>query len=162
MKLTMLFLPFFMFTIITHAQKSTFDRKIVELEHRWVDVALKGDADAFAAMMSDDYVRMNPDGTVGYKKPWVDAVRSRSTKYHSVNLYDMQVKQHGNTAVVTGKFTQKATKAGVEEEVAGSFMNTWQNVKGKWVIISSSFYWKPIHEDHTRKADSLAIIDLEH
>jgi hypothetical protein len=107
-----LYQSFFSFSVCSFAQLSLFvhnkknlQQKILALEHQWVDVALKQNATSFAGMMSDDYVRMNTDGTVGVKKPWVEGIRTGATRYDWVNLFDTNVKLHGNTAIVTGMFT---------------------------------------------------------
>ncbi len=53
------FILLLLFTFKSNAQQSV-SAKIVELEHKWVQVALDGDAEGFSAMMTDDYVALLP------------------------------------------------------------------------------------------------------
>lgn len=114
--------------------------KIVELEHKWVQVALDGDAEGFSAMMADDYVALRHDGKIGRKKPWADAIKAKKTQYEYVNITDINVYLYNkNTAIVTGRFSQKAIKENKEVYDAGSYMNTWTKINGKWIVLASAF-----------------------
>ena len=112
---------------------------IISLEHRWVQVAMAGDADAFADMMADNYVGLYPDGRLGRKASWVSSIRSGKAKYEYVRLTDLQVYLNGSTAVVTGRYDEKAFSAGKERLSKGSYMSTWAKINGQWKIVANAF-----------------------
>ena len=133
------FILLLLFAFKSNAQQSDSE-KIVELEHKWVQVALDGDAEGFSAMMADDYVALHPDGKIVRKKPWADAIKAKKTKYEFVHITDIKVYLYNeNTAIVTGRFSQKAIKENKEKYDAGSYMNTWTKINGKWILLASAF-----------------------
>ena len=126
------------FGFCVNAQESD-SLKIIELEHKWVQVAIDQDADAFASMMLDDYKGLYSSGRFGSKEPWVKALRKTNTIYNHVRIYDLNVYIYENTAIVTGKYEEKAVRKGVESDDTGSYMNTWARIDGKWLLGSSAF-----------------------
>ncbi len=127
-----------LFGFYVNAQESD-SLKIIELEHKWVQVALDHDADAFASMMLDDYKGLYSSGRFGSKDPWVKAIRASKTIYNYVKIYDLGVYIYENTAIVTGKYKEQAVRNGVESNDSGSYMNTWAKIDGKWLLASSAF-----------------------
>jgi ketosteroid isomerase-like protein len=110
--------------------------------------ALQGDLATFPTFMSDDYVMSWPEPATDGKKPhwatktkeeWVEELRSRNNKYHSVELQNTKVYLHGNLAIFTGDYTQTGTREGAEYSEAGLFMETWVKRNGQWIIVSSVF-----------------------
>ena len=115
------------------------EQAVLRAEHGWVDAALKGDVEAFASFMADDYLALLPGGRIRDKAIWVSALRAGTSKYESVNLSNLRVRVYGNTAVVFGDFTQKATANGKDNSAAGKYMDTWLKRDGRWQLVASSF-----------------------
>lgn len=113
--------------------------KILKLEQIWVDVALDGDADSFAAMMANDYKGLYSSGRFGSKEPWVKAIKESKTIYNYVKIHDLSVYIYSNTAIVTGRFEQQDVKNGVEHNDSGSYLNTWARIDEKWILVASAF-----------------------
>jgi ketosteroid isomerase-like protein len=110
--------------------------------------ALDGDLAAFRAFMSDDYVMLWPEAATNgeqthwatkTKAQWVEELSSGKNKYRSVKLLNMKIYLHGNVAVVTGAYTQTATREGVDHSETGLFCETWVKRNGQWLIVSSVF-----------------------
>jgi len=114
------------------------------LEHKWIQVAIDGDADAFESMVADNYVGLYPNGALGRKQNWVNNIRSGRNKYEYVKLSNLKVYLNGNTAVVTGKYDEKAFIAGNERVSKGSYMSTWAKVNGSWKVVASAFTDDPV------------------
>ena len=91
-------------------------------------------------MMADNYVALEPNGEIDGKKPWAEEIKSKKTKYKYVNISDIKVYLYNkNTAIVTGRFSQKTIKENKEVYDAGSYMNTWTKINDKWILLASTF-----------------------
>lgn len=109
------------------------------MEHRWIDATIKGDAQAFASFMADEYVAAVSNARIRDKATWVEGVRSGGLKYDSVELRNLKVRLYGETAVVTGEYTQKATWNGQDHSAKGAYVTTWLKRDGRWQAIASGF-----------------------
>lgn len=129
--------------------KAPDDRaQLLALEHKWAQAAVKGDANAMAQLMAEDYVEvtMVTDTATNKtkwkstgKSEWVDLVRSGHEKYESVDLNNLQVYLHGDVATVTGEYRQTGTRDGTDISAAGLYVDTWNRKSGQWKVISSVF-----------------------
>jgi mannose-6-phosphate isomerase-like protein (cupin superfamily)/ketosteroid isomerase-like protein len=115
----------------------TPEQQVLRAEQEWVDATLAGDVDRFASFMGDEYVALVKDGKTFDKATWVSDLRLAKTKYESVNLSNLVVHVYGDTAVVRGDFTQKAT--GNHPTAAGKYVDTWVKRAGKWQVVASGF-----------------------
>ena len=122
----------------THAQEDA-EQALIAMEHKWIDATVKGDADAFASFMADGYVAVVANARIRSKAEWVEGVRSGGLKYESVDLHNLKVRQYGDTAVVTGEYTQKATSGGQDYGARGAYATTWLKRRGRWQAIASGF-----------------------
>ena len=127
------------------SSKSDIDA-VLRAEHEWVDVTLKGDADAFASFMADDYHALLTGARVRDKATWVAGVRAGTTTYQSVNLSNLRVQLYGDTAVVFGDYTQRATSGGRDNSATGKYVNTWIKRNGRWLVVSSGFSRVPAQQ----------------
>ena len=109
------------------------------MEHKWIDATIKGDADAFASFMAAGYVAVVGNARIRSKTEWVEGVRSGGLKYESVDLRNLKVRLYGDTAVVTGEYTQKATSGGRDYSARGAYATTWLKRRGRWQAIASGF-----------------------
>ena len=115
------------------------ERELIAMEHKWIDVTVQGDADAFASFMAEEYVAVVANARIRSKAEWVEGVRSGGLKYESVELRNLKVRLYGDTAVVTGEYTQKATSGGQDYSARGAYANTWLKRRGRWQAIASGF-----------------------
>lgn len=127
------------------SSKSDIDA-VLRAEHEWVDVTLKGDADAFASFMADDYHALLTGARVRDKATWVAGVRAGTTTYQSVNLSNLRVQLYGDTAVVFGDYTQRGISGGRDNSATGKYVNTWIKRNGRWLVVSSGFSRVPAQQ----------------
>lgn len=127
---------------------SSPEQTVLASEQEWVNVALAQDADKFASFLADEYVELAPGARTVDKATWVSAIRSGKTKYESVELSNLIVRVYGDTAVVLGDFTQKATSGGKDNSAAGKYVNTWINRDGRWQLVASGFSTTPTSALH--------------
>lgn len=114
-------------------------QEVIDAEHQWAQSAVDGDAALFTRFMDDDYVALYPDGHTVNKASWVADLRAGRDKYQSVDLHNMKVHLHGETAVVTAEYTQKATKDGKDNSGMGVYMDTWVRRNRRWQVVGSCF-----------------------
>ena len=117
-------------------------------EHDWVDAALAHDADKFASLVADEYIELVPGARTVDKATWVSHIRSGTTKYESVEIFNLVIRIYGNTAVVVGDFSQKATSDGKDRSAAGKYVNTWIRRQGRWQVVASGFSTTPTSAVH--------------
>ena len=115
----------------------TAEQQVLAAEQEWVDVTLAGDLDKFASFMGDEYVALIGNGKSFDKATWVSDLRLKKTRYESVKLSNLVVHVYGDTAVVRGEFTQKAT--GNHPTAAGRYVDTWVKRDGRWQVVASGF-----------------------
>lgn len=112
------------------------DQQIQNLLEERRAAAVKGDASALEATTSDDYVRIGPEGGMMNKTEYLDALKSGSLKYQSIDLKgDSKIQNYGNVAVSTGSADLKGTYKG--RDISGSYRVSQVLVKrnGKWQVV---------------------------
>ena len=115
---------------------SSADQQIQKLLDQRRDAALKGDASALEATTSADYVRVGPEGGLMNKTEYLDALKSGSLKFQSIDLKgDSKIQNYGNAAVSTGSADLKGTYKG--RDISGSYRISQVLVKrnGKWQVV---------------------------
>ena len=120
------------------------EKQVLNAEHEWVRVTLKGDADAFASFLAEDYMELKPSGRFVDKATWTQAIRAGTTHYETVELRDLKVRfPRPDVAVVTGAFSQTGVAGGRDNSGDGVYINTWVWIDGRWRLVSSGFAPRP-------------------
>lgn len=128
------------FGIPVWAQASGSDgdvsKKLMDMEHKWAEAAKTGDWNSVSNMLADDYVVTNASGKQMSKQESLNDMKS--AKLDSGDVSDMQVRTHGDTAIVTGKFRGSGKdKNGKPLNIHEAWTDTWVNKNGKWVCVAS-------------------------
>lgn len=97
---------------------------------------LSGDAAALDRMTSDDYTFITLRGEMRTKAEIVKGFQSGSFKYESRTISDLNIRAYGDTAVVTGRSTQKGVENG--KDYSGNYWFTRVYVKedGRWLTVA--------------------------
>ena len=126
------------------AARAKAEKEVLDAEHEWVNVTLRGDADAFADFLADEYVALGSSGRFVDKATWTDGIRQGSTRYDAVELRDLKVRfPREDVAVVTGAFSQTGVSDGANNSRDGVYINTWIRLDDRWRIVSSGFAHSP-------------------
>lgn len=107
--------------------------QVLDLVCRWVRAELDGDADAFDALLADDFAGIGPVGFVLDRQQW--AARHRGDlKNHHFEILDPRARLHGDAAIVGGVQEQRTSVMG--HEVNDSFRLTLVAVRqdDRWLI----------------------------
>ena len=115
------------------------EREIVRLQEAWVQAAVDANADAFARFMDDSY-RVVSRGRVRDKATWVESIRSGRATYEAVQYHNVDVDVYGDTiAVISGEYSQAATREGQDNSKPGVFVATWVKREGQWRAVASVY-----------------------
>jgi ketosteroid isomerase-like protein len=109
--------------------------KKLELERN--QVILKGDLAALDRMTSADYTVVDQWGAMHSKAEVLAGFKSGATKFEKRELSDLNVRVHGDCAVVTGRGIIKATENGRANVSEGRFTRVYVKEKGNWISIAN-------------------------
>jgi len=122
------------------AQNSADDKTvaaITKLEHDWAKAMEANDDAAVGKILADGWVGQNPDGSTEGKSQFLSEVKKGN--YQGATLESVDVKTFGNTAVATGKGSDK-TLGKI------CYMDVFMRQGGGWRAIASSV--TPVQAPH--------------
>ena len=84
---------------------SNVDQNLKDMENQWAKASLASDGDALQPMLSEDFINLDSDGSVHNKAETI--ARTKKAKFQVSEISELQVTTHGDTAIVTGTWTEK-------------------------------------------------------
>lgn len=112
------------------------EQEIRMLEEERNRAILKGDAAALERMTADDYTFITLRGELRTKSEIVKGFQSGSFKYGSRTISDLNIRIYGDTAVVTGRSTQKGSENGKDYSGDYRFTRVYVKQKDRWVSVA--------------------------
>ncbi len=76
--------------------------EIIVLEDRRIVAMTKGDVHVLEEILADDLIYTHTTARIDTKSSFIEAISSGRSNYRSVEREDVQVRQFGDSAVVTG------------------------------------------------------------
>jgi ketosteroid isomerase-like protein len=119
-----------------HALASSAVESIRLLEAERNQAILHGDAAALERMTSDDYTFITLRGEMRTKAEIVRDFRSGAIKYQSREISDLNIRVYGDSAVVTGRATQKGMENGKDYSGDYWFTRVYVNQGGRWITVA--------------------------
>src|SRR5712692_4274499 len=113
--------------------------KVLALEKKWNDVYKRSDIAAMDSLLADDFIITVEDGSTFSKPGYIAHNGDSAVHVTTSDMSDLQVRMHGNTAVVTGAYHEKGTEKGKPYEYHDRFTDVWMNVNGRWQVIVSHY-----------------------
>lgn len=113
--------------------------KVLTLEKKWNDVYKRGDIAAMDSLLADDFIITVEDGSTFSKPGYIAHNGDSALRVELSDMSDLQVRMHGNTAVVTGTYHEKGTEKGNPYEYRDRFTDVWMNLNGRWQVIASHY-----------------------
>ena len=86
--------------------------EVLSLQQQWAAAELQADVATLEALLDADFTAVGPLGFVLTKDQWLDRHRSGDLKYEAFSWADTTVREYGDTAILIGVQTQKATYQG--------------------------------------------------
>jgi ketosteroid isomerase-like protein len=87
-------------------------------------------------MTTDDYTFITLRGELRTKSEIVKGFQSGSFKYDSRTISDLKIRIYGDTAIVTGRSTQKGSENGKDYSGDYRFTRVYVKQKGRWVTVA--------------------------
>jgi ketosteroid isomerase-like protein len=113
--------------------------QVLAVEKQWNEVYKRGDIAMMNSLLTDDFIITVEDGQT-YSKPGYIAHSGNSSVHVQVSdMSDLQVRMHGNTAVVTGAYHEKGIDKGKPYEYRDRLTDIWMNYNGRWRLIASHY-----------------------
>jgi len=78
------------------------EEELLKLENEFARAVTSNDADALDELLADDWVIVEPDGSLIDKARFLGVIKSGALSHESMESTDLRVRIYGNTAVVTG------------------------------------------------------------
>lgn len=108
---------------------------ITAREKEWMQAWIMKDENAFAAILSDDFLLTSARGRFMNKQEWISGAMGAFT-CEDFDWEEIKVRTYGNTAVVNARAKQRA-KVG-EEDWSGHFLLTdvWVLQNDHWQVVA--------------------------
>jgi ketosteroid isomerase-like protein len=110
--------------------------EVLAVEQAWVDAHLRGDVATIVRLMADDYVKIQPDGSViGREAALAGFVpEERAWEVAAGDEYDVRV--YGDTALVIGRWTARGVNHGVRFDYRARFLSVYVRRNGAWQMVA--------------------------
>jgi len=113
--------------------------KILALENKWNAAYKRGDIATMESLLAADFIITVEDGTTFSKSGYIAHNGDTTQRIEITEMSGLNVRMHGNTAVVTGAYHEKGTSKGTPYDFRDRFTDVWMNLNGKWQVIASHY-----------------------
>lgn len=127
------------FPLGLRAQESADAAAIRTLEFKLVDCYKRHEVEVFASVLDDDFVITFEDGSTYSKTGYLAYSTSASTRVETVEIPEMKIRLHGDTAVVTGIYHEKGMDSQKSYDYHDRFTDVWMKKAGKWRLIAAHY-----------------------
>jgi len=127
------------FPVGLRAQDSSDTTVIRALELKLLDCYKHHQVEVFASVLDDDFVITFEDGSTYSKTGYLAYSSSASTRVETVEIPEMKIRMHGDTAVVTGVYHEKGIDSQKSYDYHDRFTDVWMKKSGKWRLIAAHY-----------------------
>ena len=113
------------------------EQEIRRLEREWFESYVRGDRAAFDLIVADDVVMTYGNGKVGNKSEAIAEIKGPADASYSLTSDDVQVRVYGDTAIVTGRVTEKGTFNGRSLNSQSRYTDIWVRRNGRWQVVGA-------------------------
>jgi ketosteroid isomerase-like protein len=111
-------------------------REVENLESQWLKALIQNDIATVNRLLADDYLGIDPNGTLETKADALAQQRSGTMKITSIEPDNVKVRVYGDTAVVTSRVDVVGRDG--DRDVSGKYHYThvYSRRSGEWKIVS--------------------------
>ena len=115
------------------------EQTILRLEQEGREATLKNDLEANDRLLADNWININPDGSVTTKARLMELIKTSTFKIMAIENDEVMVRVYGDAAVVTGRSTSKRAGQGAGEVVTRQvrFTRVYARRQGRWQVVSA-------------------------
>ena len=110
--------------------------EIIALEKRRIEAMTNGDGDALNEILADDLIYTHSTARVETKAEHIANITSGRPRYVSVERKDINVRQYGDTAVVTGYAKMHVNANGKDNKFEIRFLDVYAKRDGVWQMVA--------------------------
>ena len=110
--------------------------EIIAAERRWVAIYKTNDADAFAELLTDDFIYTSPVGEKVLRQAYLDNLRDRAVVLTEATPSDEEIRIHGDCAVVTATWTVDEAYCGQPFKGPARITRVWIREGGQWLALA--------------------------
>jgi len=119
--------------------KSEASSRILALENKWNEAYKRSDVATMESLLATDFIITVEDGSTFSKSGYIAHNGDTTVHIEITEMSSLNVRMHGNTAVVTGAYHEKGTSRGKPYDFRDRFTDVWMNLNGKWQVIASHY-----------------------
>jgi ketosteroid isomerase-like protein len=113
--------------------------KILASENKWNAAYKRGDIATMESLLAEDFIITVEDGSTFSKSGYIAHNGDSTLHVDITEMSGLNVRMHGNTAVVTGAYHERGVSKGKPYEYRDRFTDVWMNINGKWQVIASHY-----------------------
>lgn len=113
--------------------------QVLAVEKQWNEVYKRGDIATMNSLLTDDFIITVEDGSTFSKPGYIAHTGNTTVHVLLSDMSDLQVRMHGNTAVVTGAYHEKGIDRGKPYEYRDRLTDIWMTYNGRWRLIASHY-----------------------
>ena len=121
------------------SKPDTASSKIVAFENKWNAAYKRGDVATMESLLADDFIITVEDGSTFSKSGYIAHNGDSTLHVEITEMSGLNVRMHGNAAVVTGAYHEKGISKGKPYEYRDRFTDVWMNKNGRWQVIASHY-----------------------
>ena len=111
--------------------------ELLRFEQEFTQAVATNDAAAIARFVADDWVIVDADGRVIDRSRFISAIESGALTHESMASTEVEVRVHGDTAVVTGITTSKGQFMGQGFVTRERATDVLVRMSGRWLCVFS-------------------------
>jgi ketosteroid isomerase-like protein len=106
--------------------------EVLAVEQAWTEAHRRGDVAAIARLMTDDYVKIQPNGAVVDKAASLAAYLPEERQWELAEGDEYDIRVYGDVAVVIGRWRARGVNHGVRFDYAARFLSVYVRRAGGW------------------------------
>jgi ketosteroid isomerase-like protein len=113
--------------------------QLEKLGEDWAAAELRGDTASLGRMLAEDFIAVGPRGFMLSREQWLSRHGSGSLTYKTFEWDEVEVRVHGDAAVMIGRQTASAVyqDGDVRHEIEDQFRTTliFVEEEGRWLLL---------------------------
>ena len=119
------------------ADDAAAEKQVAMLSKQFREADLKGDTEALDALLSDDWVVIEPDGNLVSKAQNARNFKDGSVAFEAMDPSEVKVRVYGDAAVVTSRVHVKLKVKGEKVDTHVRVSEFYAKPGGKWQCVST-------------------------
>lgn len=119
------------------ADTASVQQELIKLEDGWAAALVKADVAYIDGILADNYTDTDDMGAVSTKAQDLANLKSGNIKFTALVPENYQVHVYGDTAIVTGRNSQKGQWEGRDFSGQFQWTDTWVKRDGHWLCVAT-------------------------